>query len=168
MTKKELTPNTENKKHAGGRPSKYRAEYCLAAEAFARLGWTDVQIAEKIGVTESTLSKWKIDHPEFSEALKRGKEDPDDRVEGSLFEMANGYTYETEKALVVSDGKDVGSHVEIVKVKETIPPNTTAIIFWLKNRRSAKWRDRQEITGADGEPLNLSVSFVRPKEEGDA
>ncbi len=132
-------------KHAGGRPTKYKIEYCLVVEALARLGWTEDKMAEKIGIAMSTLSLWKTEHPEFSEALKAGKEEPDDTVERSLYERATGYSYDSEKIVTVSMGNGLGSGVERVPIVEHCPPDVTAQIFWLKNRRPAKWRDKQEV-----------------------
>ena len=126
-----------------GRPTDYREEYVLTVEYMARLGMTDKAMAEKLGVTEQTFNNWKQKYPDFFASIKRGKEEPDEKVERALFEMSTGYSYETEKALVVSDGKDAGAHVEKVTVRETIPPNPTSMIFWLKNRRPDRWRDGQ-------------------------
>jgi hypothetical protein len=91
------------------------------------------------------MTNWKKTHPEFMLSIKKGKEGPDDLVEKSLFNLATGYVYEAEKPLVVSQGSGLGSEVEIVKYNERVIPNTTAQIFWLKNRRPEKWRDKQEI-----------------------
>lgn len=128
-----------------GRPTKYLPAYVVLAEYMAKVGATDAQMAEAFEVSVETFYTWKDQHPDFLEAIKRGKEDPDGKVERSLFQMATGYTYETEKALVVSDGQGAGSHIEKVLVRETIPPNPTSMIFWLKNRKPKEWRDKQEV-----------------------
>ncbi|MEG0260547.1 MAG: helix-turn-helix domain-containing protein [Lysinibacillus sp.] len=49
------------------------------------------------------------------------------------------------------------------KTKE-VAPDVTAQIFWLKNRKSGEWRDKQqtEVTGADGEPLQVLFNIPRP------
>ena len=132
-------------KHPGGRPTKYKPEYCLTVEYMARAGMTDAQIAEKLGISEATITNWKKDYPEFLASLKAGKEDPDDLVERSLFERATGYQHEVEKPMVVSMGKDNGSEVEIVKFTESLAPDVTAQIFWLKNRRPDRWREKAEV-----------------------
>lgn len=132
-------------KHPGGRPTKYKPELCIAAKALARLGLIDTEIAAELGIAESTFYGWKEKYPEFTEAIKAGKDEPDDKVERALFELATGYEFDAEKPMVVSDGKDTGAHVEIAQYREKIAPNATAIIFWLKNRRPKSWRDKQEI-----------------------
>jgi 5-methylcytosine-specific restriction endonuclease McrA len=69
---------------AGGRPTKYRKEYCLAVEAFARLGLTDVKMAEKFGVSEVTLNAWKKTYPEFSECIKAGKDHREEPIKKKI------------------------------------------------------------------------------------
>lgn len=136
----------EKKKHPGGRPTKYNAQFHpLLAESLARNGLTNEQIAEKMGLATSTVSLWMNEHQEFSDALKRGREEPDDKVERSLYKLATGFEYEAEKPMVVSIGNNEGSEVQLVKYRERVLPNTTAQIFWLKNRRPDRWRDKQEI-----------------------
>lgn len=94
----------------------------LLLEGWARDGLTDEQLAEKIGITATTLYDWKNRFPEISEALKKGKEVVD---------------YEVENALL----------------SKALAGDTTAQIFWLKNRRQDKWRDKPRETdgGEDGE-----------------
>ena len=132
-------------KRKQGRPSKYSAALDLTVEYMARAGLTDKQISEKLGITEATLNNWKKAHPSFFESLKRGKEDPDDMVEKSLFKMATGYSYKAQKPVSVSMGQGMGSEVQTVEYKEHVPPNPTSIIFWLKNRRPDRWRDKHDV-----------------------
>jgi len=139
---------------AGGRPTKYNPKFHpLLAEALAASGKTVDQIADKIGVHRDTIFDWQNKHPEFSDALKKGKEGPDDKVERSLFERATGYTFDSEKIVTISLGQGMGSEVERVAIEEHCPPDVTAQIFWLKNRRPDRWREKQEteLSGA----LNL-------------
>ena len=94
-----------------------------------------------LGVTERTLLNWKKDHPEFLEALKLGKENADDRVERSLYNRAVGYSFESVKVFQFQ-----GAIIE-APITEHVPPDTTAGIFWLKNRRPDLWRDVKAIEG---------------------
>jgi hypothetical protein len=66
----------------------------------------------------------------------------DDQVEAALFQAAVGQTLYEERAVVVSDGKDVGSHIEIKRLRKQLPANTNAATFWLENRRPDKWRKK--------------------------
>lgn len=106
---------------------------------WARDGLTDEQIAHNIGITAATLYVWKNKYPEISETLKKGKEVVDIHVENALLKRALGYEY-TEERVEISDkdGK------KVIRTTKYIPPDTTAQIFWLKNRRPDRWRDRQE------------------------
>lgn len=138
---------------AGGRPTKYKPEFAAQAKKLCNLGATDVDLAEFFEVTVRTIYRWQIERKEFCHATKVGKATSDDRVERSLYHRAIGYTFESEKIMTVSIGNNQGSSVERVPIVEHVPPDTTAMIFWLKNRRPSDWRDRVEHTGKDGEPL---------------
>lgn len=146
-----------SKKRDAGRPSKYKPEFDQQAEKLCHLGATDDEIAEFFDIHIRTLYRWKYDYPSFCHALKIGKEDADNRVERSLYQKATGYTYVEEQVVKIK----VGQHeekVEIVEVERQVPTDTTAAIFWLKNRRSAEWRDRREIeaTVEVKKPVSLS------------
>jgi hypothetical protein len=134
-----------------GRPSKYNKElHCKLAYQFALLGGTDKKIAEFLEITESTLNKWKLDHPEFSESLKKGKEVADANVTESLYNRAIGYAHPEEKVFI-----DKGQIITYQTTKH-YPPDTTAIIYWLKNRQPEVWRDKQEIDHTSkGEKIQL-------------
>ena len=109
-------------------------------EGWARDGLTDKQIATNLGVAESTLNEYKKKYPEFSESLKKGKEVVDYEVENALLKRALGYKYNE----VTIEEADDGSIRRKTVTKEVIP-DTTAQIFWLKNRKPNKWRDKQSI-----------------------
>ena len=141
-----------------GRPSKYDENlHPKLAKAYAMAGLTEAQMAKEMDIAISTLSLWKNDHQSFSDALKQGKEEPDARVEKSLYRQALGYEYDAQKPMVVSDGSQVGSHIEIAKYRERVAPSVTAQIFWLKNRRPDRWREKQEIQVETG-PLEIRVT----------
>lgn len=123
---------------AGGRPSKYKAEYVEQAQKLTQLGATDAELADFFKVTISTISLWKVRHAEFSEALKLGKEVADKRVEGALYSRALGYSHEDTDVRVIK-----GKLVKTALIRH-YPPDTTAAIFWLKNRKPEEWRDKQE------------------------
>lgn len=118
----------------------------LLLEGWARDGLTDEQLAEKMGVSTSTLYDWKVKHPEISEALKRGKEVVDIQVENALLKRALGYDYQEQR--IEKSEKD---GTKIIQTIKHVPADTTAQIFWLKNRRPDKWRDKPEVPGdSDG------------------
>ena len=135
-----------------GRNILYTEEMVIRAEGYARDGLTDVQIAHNLGISRSTLYKWKREYPEFAEAVKRGKEVVDREVENALFRRAVGYSYPEEKVFLGPGGKPV-----IVQTTKYYPPDPTAMIFWLKNRKPAEWRDKRDIEVSGG--LNFAISL---------
>ena len=135
---------------AGGRKRKY--EYWLTAdgltllEGWARNGLTDEQIAHNCGITAKTLYEWKIRHGEISEALKKGKEVVDLEVENALLKRALGYRYTEITREPERDPVTGEIRLTIKKqVEKEVAPDTTAQIFWLKNRRPDLWRDRKDV-----------------------
>lgn len=122
-----------------GRPSSYKTEFAGQAAKLCQLGATDVDVADFFQVAVSTVYKWKHDYPEFSEALKSGKDAADERVERSLYHKAVGYSFDSEKVF------NYQGAIVRAPVREHVPPDTTAAIFWLKNRRANDWRDVHKI-----------------------
>jgi hypothetical protein len=154
-TKKTKTSksNTETKpkkkKHPGGRPTKYKPEYAEQAYKLACEGFTDKKIAGFFKVREKTINNWKKIHSEFLQSLKRGKDEFDnDVIEASLAKRASGYQYtEVTKAISKETDRKTGKAkmVTIKEVTKEIAPDPTSMIFWLKNRRPDRWRDKQSI-----------------------
>lgn len=92
-------------------------------EVIASMGLIDDQIAVILNISPRTLNYWKK-HPDFAQALKRGKLKADFQITQSLYQKAkNG--------------------------------DTTAMIFWLKNRQPDLWRDKHDISGS----LNVSAKL---------
>lgn len=133
------------------RPSKFQPEYVEQARKLAQLGATDKEIADFFEVHEATLNRWKAEYPELCESLKSGKAHADDRVERSLYHRAIGYKHDAVKIF-----QNNGIPLEVPYI-EHFPPDTTAAIFWLKNRRPAEWRDKREteLSGPNGGPLQV-------------
>ncbi|MDI9412097.1 MAG: transposase [Bacillota bacterium] len=150
-----------------GRPSKYHTHVeprLIEVEGWARDGLIDEQIAYNLGVALSTFMTYKNKFPELSEVLKKGKDVVDREVENALLQKALGITKTVMKPIKVrevsyNNGKRV-REVETIEYAEEeifIPPDTTAQIFWLKNRKPAEWRDKREteISGKDGGPIRI-------------
>ena len=119
-------------------------EGLLKVEGWARDGLTNEQIAHNIGITSETLRVWSNKYSAISVALKKGKEVIDRQVENALLKRALGYEYEEVKQIVEKDemGKD---RKRVEKTKKVVLPDTTALIFWLKNRKPHEWRDKRNI-----------------------
>lgn len=111
----------------------------LKLEGWARDGLTDEQIAHNIGIHPATLYEWKKKYPELNEALKTGKEVVDIMVENALLKRALGYEYTEVK---VEEGE---YSTKTTRTRKEVVADTTAQIFWLKNRRPDKWRDRKDL-----------------------
>lgn len=106
-----------------------------------------------MGISRETLNQWSKKYSCILDALKRGKEVTDIRVENDLYKRATGYQYdEVTKELDKATGKLVVTKV----VTKHVVPDTTAQIFWLKNRKPQVWRDKQEVN-ANVEVEDLSA-----------
>lgn len=142
---KATKPNAAPKK-AHGRPSLYDPAHVQKAAVMARLGAKDADLAEAFGVSIRTIGLWASTHPEFNAVLKAGKDYADDRVERSLYQRAVGYSHDAVKIFA---NPRTGENA-IINYVEHYPPDTTACIFWLKNRRRDAWRDKQEVEHSGG------------------
>lgn len=120
------------------RPSKFKPEFVEQAGKLAKLGATDRDVAEFFEVDERTLNRWKLENEAFCHSLNVGKEPADERVEQSLYRRAVGYSHDD---VHISTYEGVVTLTPIVK---HYPPDPTSMIFWLKNRRKDRWRDKHE------------------------
>lgn len=139
------------------RPNKYETEVkdkLILVEGWARDGLTNEQIAKNIGISVKTLYEWQNKYSEFSDTLKRGKEVVDREVENALLKRALGYRYDE----VTKELTNEGMQITKVVTKE-VQPDTTAQIFWLKNRKPKEWRDKQEIETTGETTVNNKIDF---------
>lgn len=144
-------------------PNKWRPEYAEQCRHMMMLGATDVEMAAALGVSLDAFKAFKKDKYGLQLALRRGKLEADAKVVASVFKRATGFTVRSEKVFLASrksiekDGDQVTTIVEpeVVRVEtaEYYPPDVGAGRYWLNNRRSAQWSDRQEISGPGGAPL---------------
>ena len=118
-------------------------------ECWARDGLTDEQISKNLDINIATFYRYKKDYCEFCEALKKGKEIVDYEVENALLKRALGYEYDE---ITYECGE------EVKRVRKQVAPDTTAQIFWLKNRKPAQWREKQVVE------TNSTVEVKRPFE----
>lgn len=114
--------------------------------AWCRDGLTNEQISKNIGITRTTLQDWLRKYPELKTAMKKGKEVVDIEVENALLKRALGYKYVEETTERVFN-KQTESYELVVtkKVVKEVQPDTTAQIWWLKNRKPETWKDRKQI-----------------------
>lgn len=141
----------------------------LRLEAWARNGLTDEQIAGNMNISMATLYNYKKAHLDILEALKRGKEVVDIEVENALKKKALGFKETVMKAIKVKtveyeNGRRVKEYEEVVQAEDEvyIAPDTTAQIFWLKNRMPGEWRDKKDIE-VSGE-LGITETLQKARE----
>lgn len=137
---------------AGGRPSKYKPEFAGQAAKLCALGATDQEVADFFEVEVRTVYRWKGEHDEFCQSLKVGKEIADERVERSLFQRAIGYEQEEVKIFLRAND-EAPVHAPF---RAKIAPDTTAAIFWLKNRRPGAWREKSSLDVTVTDPRQLT------------
>lgn len=141
-----------------GRPTKYETRFNKQAEKLCKLGSTDKEMADFFEISESTLNLWKQQHPKFSESIKRGKSIADFEVADKLFKRATGYSHPDV------DIKVIDEKVVMTKLTKHYPPDTTAAIFWLKNRQKNNWRDKQEIGYTDNEGKDVLLGYGKEED----
>ena len=141
-------------------------EGLLKITGWARDGLIDKQIAHNMGVSYSSLREWKTRFPEIAEALRKGKEVVDREVENALYKSAIGYTQKIRKPVKVrlvdydpKTGKKIREAETWQAVEEEIyiPPQVTAQIFWLKNRKPNEWREKADVTIAPSNGVLESI-----------
>lgn len=128
----------------------------ILIEGWARDGLTEEQIAKNMGISLKTLYNWKTSKLPILQALKKGKEVVDFEVENALLKKSLGYNALVKKAFKIKDityenGRKVKEteRIEYAEEEIHIPADTTAQIFWLKNRQIKKWRDKVEFASDD-------------------
>ena len=142
----------------------------LRIEGWARDGLTEEQIAKNMGVSRSTLSDHNIKYPHIIRAIKNSKEVADREVENALFNKATGYTVKLKKPMKMRhveydevSGRKVAEYERIEYIEEEVhvPADTTAQIFWLKNRKPNEWRDKVTVTDESSlEKLDELISSI--------
>lgn len=126
---------------------KYRQEFATQAAKLCALGATNAQLADFFEVSERTIEAWTADKQPFRDAVLNAKQIADEKVVRSLFERATGYSHPDVHV------SNFQGDITITPLVKHYAPDTTAAIFWLKNRDQKNWRDRTELTGADNTPL---------------
>ena len=141
-----------------GRPTKLEERMIEQVFEMALLGFTDVQMAKVLGVSEVTFNDYKKKHPEFLKSLTQGKEDADGKVAKAMYKRALGLTI-TEDALT-RDG-------DVVQLRKELPPDTAAAKHWLANRQRNLWANNGETTIKTDTPLVITLTNDKPNEETD-
>jgi hypothetical protein len=150
-----------------GAKTKYKDSFPERAQELAEKGLMDKEIFKKLGICKTSFYNYQKEFPEFMDSIKKGKESPDDNVEGALYIRAVGYDYE-EQVIEERISEDGTQHTTVIKTyKKHMPGDVTAGIFLEKNRRPEKWRDARniELTDKDGASLAPKPIEVTIKRE---
>lgn len=122
-------------------------------------GYTNEEIAKKIGIGLSTLNGWIAKDSNISNALKKGKEICDYEVEQNLYKATQDHIVSLTKKQIVKD-KD-GEKQYITITEQVIPASTTAQLSWLNNRKRDKWSNRQVIDSPEErKPVDININVV--------
>lgn len=128
-------------------------------EGMARDGYRDEDIYKTLGIARQTFYNWMEKYPEFAESVRKGKAVVDAEIENELLENARGrYYWEETQELVEKTDPETGRKKQEMtttkKVLKFIKPDTTAQIFWLKNRKPGEWREKQHMEHSGGIGVN--------------
>jgi len=145
--KKSGKTTKKSPKKETGAPTRYNDNFPLLAEGYARRGYSDAQIAKALEISLQTYYTYQKKYTVFLDAIKRGKEPIDNKVENALLQRALGYSYE-EVHEEVSKNRKGQSFAKRKTVSKHVAPDVGAQIFWLKNRRPKLWKDKREVSAA--------------------
>lgn len=113
------------------------------------------QIAvERLGIAVSTFEKYKREHPELVEALKKGRQSLVIELKAALKKKAKGFTYEEKKTTIRDDGGKKITTIE--KFQKYAPPDTGAIHLLLKNLDPEWTNDDQTTIDLKREQMELA------------
>ena len=132
--------------------------YLERIQLWVAKGATQKEVAEKLGVSLSTLKDMKGKHPALLTALEAPKGYVDDLVEAALFKRCTGYDYEE-----VTKWQTIGRNGELLwlekKTKKHLPPDPSSVQFWLTNRRPQEWK-RMPETKAEEKDSDTGVVML--------
>jgi hypothetical protein len=146
-------------------------EGLMLIEGWAKDGVRELDIAHNMGISESTFNRWKVKYEAIGNALKTSKAVADRIVENALFRRATGFEYtETVEERVFNKVTNKFEMVVTKKMNKVVLPDTTAQIFWLKNKKPAEWRDRREIESTEAidklDSILTGIKEAAKKQEG--
>lgn len=137
------------------KPEKLELLSCWARD------YTLSDICQKIGISTTTFLNWRAKYPEIEEAVRNGKEIVDYRVENALLKVALGYTATETKTIISPPDKDGNRKIRVEKTEKEIPPNPTAIMCWLNNRKPENWKRNRDMLHTEDKDNNIVVNIIR-------
>jgi hypothetical protein len=121
-----------------GHPTSCKPEYCELAHNYCLLGATNEVLAGFFGVTRRTIQNWIATHPDFADAVHRGRAAADAVVVRALFDRARGFSHQVSRTTLYRGEKHAITNTV------SYPPDTPACKFWLRNRQREYWQARAE------------------------
>jgi hypothetical protein len=123
-----------------GQPTSYKPEYIELAHNYCLLGATNEVLGDFFGVTSRTVDNWIAAHPDFADAVRRGRAVADAVVGRALFDRAKGFGHQVARSTLYR-GKE-----QTITNTVSYPPDTQACMFWLRNRQRQYWQAKTEAT----------------------
>lgn len=164
----------KSQKSKGGKPSKYEAlriaDRLDSIRGWARHGSTMSEIAEMLGVAESTFYAWKGKYPEFAEAIRVPAQEANGEILNSAFRQAVGYRETVQEVIKVkrefvdpTTGRILRQEVpEVVEYEKYFEPVPLMTRFMMINRLA---KDYKAAPVADEEKNTVLLHHVpRPKD----
>ena len=143
---------------AGGRPTAYKPENAEIARYACMLGATNESLAERFEVSRRTIDNWFATIPEFSDAVRQGRDVADETVVSALFARATGMEQQMTKVFCHRGQPVTATYTQ------QLPPDVRACIFWLRNRRPWQWRENRPLVD-DGEVDDVRISELEAASE---
>lgn len=140
----------DGQKRGRGHPSPYDPDLHPAwAEGMRRSGYTNEEVAEAMGISVETLYEWAKKEHEFSNAIKEGAVESCGRLARVLYKRALG----GQEVVDTTETADGGFR----STTRVLPPDTTALRFFLMNRDRPRWTERREHSGDGANPIGVVV-----------
>jgi hypothetical protein len=121
-----------------GQPTLYKSEYNELAHNYCLLGATNEVLAGFFDVAPRTVDNWIATHPDFADAVRKGRAQADAVVVRALFDRATGFSHKVTRTTLYQ-GKE-----HTITNTVSYPPDTQACMFWLRNRQRQYWRAKPE------------------------
>lgn len=118
-------------------------------------------ICAKMGISPKTFIDWRNQYPQIGNAVKEGKEIVDYRVENALLKVALGYTAIEVKTIISPPDKSGNRRIREERTVKEIPPNPTAIMCWLNNRKPDSWKRNRDVLQTEDKDNKIVVNIIK-------
>lgn len=151
------------------RPTKYNKKIVSGiCSLIKKDSYTIAELCSLSGINIDTFYTWQKNKPEFSDAIKKAREEYDEIIvkeaKKSLMKLVQGYTVDETKTVYEPQAKSDPNAKPKIKeqtiTKKHVQPSIPAVIFTLTNKAPEEYKNRynNELTGKDGKDLFAGVS----------